>query len=174
MPPLWRVLLGACSIHGDVELAEEVKLRLSELEPSDSGDHILLSNLCRYREVEGLCSCEKNEITKQAYEKLREIMLRIRIESGYIAETNTVLYDVEDEEKEDAVSRHSEKLAVAFGMIRLSKGSVTRILKNLRICGDCHTVMKLISKVYSLEIVARDRSRLRSFKDGSCTCRDYW
>ncbi|KAJ8446883.1 hypothetical protein Cgig2_016193 [Carnegiea gigantea] len=182
---IWRVLLGACSVHGNVELAEKVKFRLLELDPSDSGDHILLSNLYAISgkwkasaAVRGSLSSlginketgwsmievdkimytfvaggEQNEITNQAYEKLREIMLRIRIEDGYIAETNHVLYDVEDEEKEEVVSRHSEKLAVAFGMARLSKGSVIRIVKNLRICGDCHTLMKFISKAYSLEIV---------------------
>lgn len=81
---------------------------------------------------------------------------------------------LEEEEMEDSVSKQSEKLAVAFGMARLCKGKVIRIVKNLRICSDCHTMMKLISKVYVLEIVVRDRSRFHSFMDGSCSCRDYW
>ena len=66
---------------------------------------------------------------------------------------------------------HSEKLAVAFGLARLPEGRMIRIVKNLRVCRDCHTVMKLISKA---EIVAGDRSRFHSFKDGSCSCNDYW
>ncbi|PON57375.1 DYW domain containing protein, partial [Parasponia andersonii] len=116
----------------------------------------------------------QNEIAKEAYEKLREIMLKLRTEGGYVPEVGTVLHDIEEEEKEDSVSRHSEKLALAFGMARLQAGEVIRIVKNLRICRDCHTVMKLISKVYGLEIVVRDRSRFHSFIAGSCSCRDYW
>ncbi|KAK2636251.1 hypothetical protein Ddye_031043 [Dipteronia dyeriana] len=48
VPPndiIWRTLLGACSIHGNVELAEQVKERLLELCLTDSGDNVLLSNV---------------------------------------------------------------------------------------------------------------------------------
>jgi hypothetical protein len=110
----------------------------------------------------------------EAYEKLREIILKLRVEGGYVPEVGSVLHDIEEEEKEDSVSWHSEKLAVAFGMERLCEGKIIRIVKNLRVCRDCHTVMKLISRVYRLEIVVRDRSRFHTFRDGSCSCRDYW
>ncbi|KAJ6413943.1 hypothetical protein OIU84_006698 [Salix udensis] len=89
-------------------------------------------------------------------------------------EIGRVLHDIEEEEKEGSVSVHSEKLAVAFGIARLCKGRTIRIVKNLRICRDCHAVMKLISQIYKVEIVVRDRSRFHSFKDGYCSCRDYW
>ncbi|KAI9156301.1 hypothetical protein LWI28_004039 [Acer negundo] len=204
---IWRTLLGACSIHGNVELAEQVKERLSELCLTDSGDSVLLSNIYavagkwnnvetvrrsmtnqRIKKTPGWSMIEvdkimyrfvagekQNDITKEAYDKLREIMLKLKVEGGYVPEVvGSVLHDVEDEEKEDSVTKHSEKLAVAFGMARLCKGRVIRIVKNLRICRDCHTVMKLISKVYQSEIVVRDRSRFHSFKNGSCSCRDYW
>jgi pentatricopeptide repeat protein len=203
---IWRTLLGACSIHGYVELAEQVKERLSELEPNDSGDHVLLSNIYaiagkwkdvaavrrsmtdqRIKKTPGWSMIEvdkmmytfvagekHDKITQEAYEKLREIMLKLRVEGGYAPEVGSVLHDIEEEEKEDSVSWHSEKLAVAFGMQRLREGKIIRIVKNLRVCRDCHTVMKLISRVYRLEIVVRDRSRFHTFRDGSCSCRDYW
>ncbi|XP_042483596.1 pentatricopeptide repeat-containing protein At1g74630 [Macadamia integrifolia] len=203
---IWRTLLGACSIHGNVRLAEKVKERLSELEPDNSGDHVLLSNIYavagkwkdvitvrrsmadrKIKKAPGWSMIEVDkvmysfvvgeglsEVAKEAYEKLGEIMLRLKVEGGYIPEVGSVLHDIEDEEKEDAVSRHSEKLAVAFGISRLCQESIIRIVKNLRVCKDCHIVMKLISKVYRREIVVRDRSRFHSFRDGSCSCRDYW
>ncbi|KAL9234797.1 hypothetical protein vseg_009623 [Gypsophila vaccaria] len=203
---LWRILLGACSIHGNIEMAEEVKLKLSELEPRCFEDHLVLSNLYATKEkwkdaaatrrsmsslgikkkpgwsmievgklmYTFIAGGEHDENSEQAYQKLKEIMLRIKVEGGYVPQIDNVVYDVADEEKEYAVSRHSEKLAVAFGMLRMPGGSVIRVVKNLRICRDCHTVMKLVSKIYSLEIVIRDRSRFHSFKDGLCTCRDYW
>ncbi|XP_058083628.1 pentatricopeptide repeat-containing protein At1g74630 [Magnolia sinica] len=202
---IWRTLLGACSIHGNVRLAEHVKKKLSSLDPDNSGDHVLLSNIYavagKWKDVASvrrlmtdrkikktpgwsMIEVDKefyrfvvgdggNSATKEALEKLGEIILRLKVE-GYIPEIGSVLHDIEEEEKGDAVSRHSEKLAVAFGMARLCEGSVIRIVKNLRVCVDCHLVMKLISKVYRREIVVRDRSRFHSFKDGSCSCQDYW
>ncbi|PON63661.1 Tetratricopeptide-like helical domain containing protein [Parasponia andersonii] len=42
---VWDTLLGACRVHGNVELAEEVSKHLFELDPRDSGYYILLSNI---------------------------------------------------------------------------------------------------------------------------------
>jgi len=104
---------------------------------------------------------------------LVEIMVKLRDE-GYVPEVGSVLHDIEEEEKEGAIVRYSEKLAVAFGIARTSFGRTIRIAKNLRVCRDCHTVMKMISKVYGREIVVRDRSWFHSFRDGFRSCRDYW
>lgn len=49
-----------------------------------------------------------------------------------------------------------------------------RVVKNLRVCGDCHEVTKIISKVYNREIIVRDRVRFHRFVNGSCSCKDYW
>ncbi|CAN1223696.1 Pentatricopeptide repeat-containing protein At4g30700 [Linum grandiflorum] len=84
------------------------------------------------------------------------------------------LHDVEEEEKELMVKVHSEKLAIAFGLISTEPGTEIRIFKNLRICQDCHTASKYISKITHRVIVARDANRFHHFKDGSCSCGDYW
>ncbi|XP_060175824.1 pentatricopeptide repeat-containing protein At1g74630 isoform X2 [Lycium barbarum] len=161
---IWRTLLGACSIFGHIELAEQVNKRLSQLDPDNSGDHVLLSNIYAFagkwkdvamvrrsmaeknmKKIPGWSTIEvdkvmysfvagdkRNEIIEEAYNKLSEIILKLKVEGGYIAEVGSVLHDLEEEDKEDAVSKHSEKLAVAFGMARLCKGSTIRIVKNLR------------------------------------------
>ncbi|KAL8491430.1 hypothetical protein ACS0TY_023162 [Phlomoides rotata] len=110
---------------------------------------------------------------REIYGKLEEISFKIR-QFGYEPETNYVLHDIGHEEKENALSHHSEKLALAFGLISTEDGSPININKNLRICGDCHVVMKLVSKLYGREIVVRDRTRFHRFKEGSCSCRDFW
>lgn len=110
---------------------------------------------------------------KEIYTKLEEIRYRIR-EFGYVPETNYVLHDIGHEEKENALCYHSEKLAVAFGLISTDDGSLISVNKNLRICGDCHVVIKLISKLYDREIIVRDRTRFHRFRDGFCSCKDYW
>lgn len=109
----------------------------------------------------------------EIYWKLDEVSLRIR-EYGYVAETNYVFHDIGPEEKENALFYHSEKLAVAFGLISTPDRTCISVNKNLRICGDCHVVIKLISKIYEREIIVRDRTRFHRFKDGACSCKEYW
>ncbi|XP_059665987.1 pentatricopeptide repeat-containing protein At4g02750-like [Cornus florida] len=95
-------------------------------------------------------------------------------ERGYMPDTNFVFFDVEEEQKENEILYHSEKLAVVFGTLSTPNGSPIRIMKNLRICGDCHTFMKFMSKVTQRKIIIRDGHRFHHFRDGSCSCRDYW
>ncbi|KAA8536544.1 hypothetical protein F0562_029022 [Nyssa sinensis] len=93
--------------------------------------------------------------------------------AGYVPDTSFVLHDVSEEEKENNLATHSEKLAIAFGLLSTSPGTVLRVTKNLRICGDCHTAIKFISKIYGREIIVRDVNRFHHFKDGLCSCGDY-
>lgn len=108
------------------------------------------------------------------YQKLSEISKQLKISVGYLPDTKQVLFDIEEEEKEDALSVHSEKLAIAFGLIHTDPNSTIRIVKNLRVCRDCHNLSKLISKVYRREIIVRDRNRFHHFANGRCSCKDYW
>ncbi|CAJ1934231.1 unnamed protein product [Sphenostylis stenocarpa] len=111
--------------------------------------------------------------SKDIYAKLDEIKFRIK-SYGYAAETNLVLHDIGEEDKENALNYHSEKLAVAYGLIKTGDGTPIQVIKNLRICVDCHLVIKIISIVYKREIIVRDRARFHRFKEGVCSCRDYW
>ncbi|CAN1846424.1 Pentatricopeptide repeat-containing protein At2g29760, chloroplastic [Linum perenne] len=112
-------------------------------------------------------------LSRNIYTKLDEIMARLR-SHGYVANTSHVLQFVEEEDvKEKALKLHSEKLAIAFGLISTNPPQPIRIVKNLRVCGDCHTVAKLISKVYNRDIVLRDRYRFHHFSGGHCSCGDY-
>ncbi|KAB1227226.1 hypothetical protein CJ030_MR1G007859 [Morella rubra] len=112
-------------------------------------------------------------LSDRIYAKLEELKIRLK-DAGYRPDTNYVLHDVEDEHKETILSQHSERLAIAFGLITTSSGTPIQIVKNLRVCGDCHTVFKLISILEARDIVVRDSNRFHHFKGGSCTCGDYW
>ncbi|KAL5731686.1 hypothetical protein ACHQM5_004391 [Ranunculus cassubicifolius] len=111
--------------------------------------------------------------SKEIYEMLEEVMKRL-YHFGYAPRTLNVLADIEEEEKENALSYHSEKIAIAFALVNTASRTPIRIVKNLRVCADCHIAIKLISKAFDREIVVRDRSRFHHFKDGHCSCRDYW
>lgn len=104
---------------------------------------------------------------------LKEINCRLS-EVGYVPDITNVLLDVDLREKEHLLSRHSEKLAMAFGLISTGQGMPIRVVKNLRMCSDCHSFAKLVSKLYKREITIRDNKRYHFFKQGFCSCRDFW
>ncbi|KAF3795132.1 Pentatricopeptide repeat-containing protein [Nymphaea thermarum] len=202
---VWGALLGACKIHGKVELGGRISRLLLELEPQRDGAYVVMSNIyasasrwpdvvkirkemkarklkktpgCSLIELDGMVhefrmGDRSHPKTKEIYLMLEEIIDRLKVE-GYTACTSESLLDVDEEEKESSLHRHSEKLAIALGLISTSAGTSLRIVKNLRMCSDCHAVIKIISKIYSREIVVRDRNRFHHFRNGSCSCSDYW
>eukprot|EP01018_Ginkgo_biloba_P013574 Gb_33693 [translate_table: standard] len=111
--------------------------------------------------------------TKEIYAKLDELSRQMKA-AGYVANTKVIMHDVEEEQKEQILCYHSEKLAIAFGLINTSNGTTIRIIKNLRVCDNCHSAAKFISNIVKREIVVRDANRFHHFKDGRCSCGDYW
>ncbi|KNA17940.1 hypothetical protein SOVF_075400 [Spinacia oleracea] len=116
---------------------------------------------------------KSNFVTSEVYRYLDELMRKIS-EVGYVSAQESVLHELEEEEREYALRYHSEKLALAFGLLKTKNESVIRIVKNLRMCEDCHLAIKFISRVTNREIIVRDKLRFHHFKDGVCTCADYW
>ncbi|XP_039115126.1 putative pentatricopeptide repeat-containing protein At5g52630 [Dioscorea cayenensis subsp. rotundata] len=114
-----------------------------------------------------------HERTEEIYAKLKELG-DLMGKAGYVPMVEIDLHDVERSEKEVLLSQHSEKLAVAFGLISTPPGAPIRVKKNLRICKDCHVAFKYISRITSREIIIRDINRFHRFTDGSCSCGDYW
>ncbi|KAL6338703.1 hypothetical protein AAG906_023852 [Vitis piasezkii] len=107
------------------------------------------------------------------YEMMAKIWKEIK-KMGFVPDTESVLHDLEEELKEQILSHHSEKLAIAFGLICTPENTTLRIMKNLRVCNDCHSAIKFISKLVGREIIVRDATRFHHFKNGLCSCRDYW
>ncbi|GJT33702.1 pentatricopeptide repeat-containing protein [Tanacetum coccineum] len=111
--------------------------------------------------------------SQEIYLMIDEINRKLH-QYGHKARTIDVLFDLEAEDREDALSYHSERLAIAFALIASESDSPIRIIKNLRVCVDCHDYTKLVSVIYKREIIVRDRNRFHHFRDGSCSCLDYW
>ncbi|KAL0424846.1 UNVERIFIED_CONTAM: putative pentatricopeptide repeat-containing protein [Sesamum radiatum] len=88
------------------------------------------------------------------------------IEEGYVPDMKSVLHDVEESEKLKMLNHHSEKLAIAFGLIFIPPGLPIKVVKNLRVCDDCHNATKIISKITQREILVRDAVRFHLFKHG--------
>ncbi|ONI16348.1 hypothetical protein PRUPE_3G093300, partial [Prunus persica] len=117
---------------------------------------------------------------EKAHDEIKEINMAVNElyrcfrATGYVPDTNFVLHDVAEEQKEDDLLYHSEKLAVAYGILQTPNGAPIQILKNLRTCGDCHSFMKFVSSVAQRKIILRDGNRFHHFQDGLCSCGDYW
>ncbi|XP_026419291.1 pentatricopeptide repeat-containing protein At3g57430, chloroplastic [Papaver somniferum] len=109
----------------------------------------------------------------QLHNYLEGLTVTMRKE-GYVPDTSCVLHNINEEEKEYLLCGHSEKLAIAFGILNTPPGTTIRVAKNLRVCNDCHLATKFISKIVQREIIVRDVKRFHHFKDGSCSCGDYW
>ncbi|XP_027070143.2 pentatricopeptide repeat-containing protein At1g08070, chloroplastic [Coffea arabica] len=202
---IWSSLLGACRIHGNLELGEYAACSIFKLDPNNHGAYVLVSNIyagagrwndvARIRtmlndnglkKVPGCTSIELDSVvheflvsdrthpqSEDIYRMLDEIDRRLEM-AGHVPNTSEVHYDMDEEWKEGILSQHSERLAIAFGLISTKPGTTLRIVKNLRVCGNCHSATKLISKIFNREIIARDRNRFHHFKDGCCSCMDYW
>lgn len=111
--------------------------------------------------------------TNAIYRYLDELLSRCS-ELGYVPAPESLMHDLEEEERDHALRYHSEKLALAFGLLKTNQGETIRIVKNLRICEDCHSAIKHISIIADREIIVRDKFRFHHFKDGTCSCFDYW
>eukprot|EP01018_Ginkgo_biloba_P006881 Gb_03548 [translate_table: standard] len=198
---VWRALLGACRIHCNIDIAEHAAERLLELEPENPGNPILLSNIYaaagRWDDVTKVRTMMKDKGLKprqecswivikdrintfnvgdKSHPQLEEIysMLNSLAEQvNAMPDTNFVFRGVEDEDKENILCGHSEKLAIAFGLMNIQSGMAIRITKNLHMCRDCHSATKFISKIVGRKIIVRDASSIHHFKDGECSCGDY-
>ncbi|KAK2400640.1 Putative pentatricopeptide repeat-containing protein, mitochondrial [Trifolium repens] len=105
--------------------------------------------------------------------KVKELSVNFK-EVGYVPDLSCVLHDVDEEQKEKILLGHSEKLALSFGLIATPESAPIRVIKNLRICVDCHNFAKYISKVYGREVSLRDKNRFHRIVGGKCSCGDYW
>lgn len=202
---VWGALLGACRMHKNMDLGAYAAERIFELDPHDSGPHVLLSNIyasagrwshaakvrkimkesgvkkepaCSWVDIENavhmfVANDDAHPDKSEIFKKWEEISRRIK-EIGYVPDTSHVLLFVDQQEREAKLQYHSEKLALAFALLKTPPGSTIRIKKNIRVCGDCHSAFKFVSKVVGREIILRDTNRFHHFRNGFCSCGDYW
>ncbi|KAF9612044.1 hypothetical protein IFM89_037963 [Coptis chinensis] len=201
---MWRALLSACQVHGASVTGERVAKRVIELKPQAAASYVLLYNiysdagiqlpateirdLMKERGVKKepglswiqigatvhsfLVGDRSHSKSPLIYKTLGEMLEKIK-KIGYV-EKKPGFSASQQEQKDFVANYHSEKLALALGIISLPQSAPIKIMKNLRVCQDCHTTMKFVSRVDGREIILRDHIRFHRFRDGSCSCRDYW
>lgn len=202
---MWMALLGACRVHGNVEIGERIGNRILEMDAGKSAGYVLLSNIysaagkwdrsaeikrkmvekgvkkdpgCTWIEVDDemhsfTVDDNRHPQIGEIHRCLEGLTAQMK-EAGYVPDTRQVLHDLGEEERVSHLGYHSEKLAIAYGLMRTPPGTPIRIFKNLRVCHDCHTATKFISEIVGRAIIVRDGNRFHCFQDGVCSCRDYW
>lgn len=200
----WTTLLGACRNQVDVKRGQRAAQRVFDLDPEYHAPYVMLSNIftaagmdsdaekmvnrmkelglkkqpgCSYIEVEGtvhefFADDQLHPRKEEIYAELEGLNRQMK-KAGYVPDTKLLLRSVE-KGKKPKLSSHSEKLAIAFGLISTPPRSPLLVTKNLRVCQDCHSATKFISKITNRKIVVRDANRFHHIEDGICSCADYW
>ncbi|KAH0893519.1 hypothetical protein HID58_055948 [Brassica napus] len=177
---IWEALLSGCRVYGNMELGIIAAEKLFELIPEHDGTYMLLSNmyaatgkweeaarvrkLMRDRGVKKELACSWIEVETQVHKFL--------VDDTSHPEAEAVYNYLKELGKE--MRRFGEKIAVAFGLMKLPPGRAIRVFKNLRTCGDCHNFFVYLSRVVQRDIVLRDRKRFHHFRNGECSCGNFW
>lgn len=178
---VWESVISFARTHGDIDLEDHAEELLLKLDSSKAAANKVLAPVQK-RTYEYNMLAGKDKVTdfrcatpyKEATnDKVNGLTGQMR-DAGYVPDTRYVLHDIDEEAKEQALMYHSERLAIAYGLISTPARTTLRIIKNLRICGDCHNAIKIMSKIVGRELIVRDNKRFHHFRDGKCSCRDYW
>ncbi|XP_039064830.1 pentatricopeptide repeat-containing protein At5g50990-like [Hibiscus syriacus] len=199
---IWRLLLSACRTYRKPELGEVAIANISRLKSGDCV--LLSNMYCsmkRWESAEGVRDMMKKKGIRKSrgkswielggvihrfkagdrshpetegLYKVLEGLIRRTKSKGFLPETELVLMDISEEEKEGNLNHHSERLALAYGILKTSPGTEIMISKNLRVCHDCHSWIKMVSKLLIRVVIVRDRIRFHRFEGGLCSCQDYW
>ncbi|CAI9263192.1 unnamed protein product [Lactuca saligna] len=190
---IWEIMMNQSRVHGDLELGDRCAEILNLREPSRLDEQtksglipIKSSDIAKENEKKMSSELISRAMTFQfrsgdtshpdqerLYSQLRYLK-QAMIEAGYLAQTRFVLHDMDHENREEALLLHSERLALSQALLTTPARSSIRILKNDRICADCHEAIKIISKLVGRLIIVRDKKRFHQFENGVCSCRDYW
>ncbi|GLT52578.1 hypothetical protein SLA2020_259100 [Shorea laevis] len=175
---VWEALRNYARIHGDVDVEDHAEELMVDVDPSKALSNKIPTPPPKKRTAISMLD-GKNRISEfrnptlyKDDEKLKA--LSQMKDAGYVPDTRYVLHDIDQEAKEQALLYHSERLAIAYGLISTPARTPLRIIKNLRVCGDCHNAIKIMSKIVGRELIVRDNKRFHHFKDGKCSCGDYW
>ncbi|KAI5074930.1 hypothetical protein GOP47_0010891 [Adiantum capillus-veneris] len=196
----WAALLSACKTYGDIELGLRCFRELLKFDSDNPTWYIIMKDLYasagrlndaimieNMRKQIGLIKKRASvtmEVDSKVHKfvvggrqsedlsrKLRSLSLQLKDE-GHLANVDSVLKPASDKERETKICEHSERLAIAFGLLHTPEGQTLRLTKNLRMCDDCHTAGKMISQIEKREIILRDDSCVHHFIDGLCLCKD--
>ncbi|XP_028785466.1 pentatricopeptide repeat-containing protein At5g52850, chloroplastic [Neltuma alba] len=190
---IYKALLNASKLYGNVPLGEDMARRCLQLDPSDPAIYLLLANLYdnagytdlgdktrRLMRDRGLRKSSSQcwiEISgkiyhfsagESSYRQMDKIDERLKLLEAEFRNRGYPYRECRDK------FHHPERLAVAFGLLRGPPMAPIRINKNLHICSDCHNFIMFVTLVVDRDIIVRDGNKIHLFQKGHCSCRGQW
>lgn len=200
----WKSLLGGCWSHRNLEIGMIAAEKIFHLDPLDSSVYVIMFNLyalagkwdeaaqfrkmmaernlrkevsCSWITVKGkvhrfVVGDRHHPQTEQIYSKLKELNFAVKKGEERLLSEEDALCDFA--ERKEQLLDHSERLAIAYGLICTAAETPILVYKNTRSCKDCHDFAKRVSIVTGREFVVRDANRFHHIKSGKCSCNEYW
>ncbi|ESQ50986.1 hypothetical protein EUTSA_v10022696mg [Eutrema salsugineum] len=172
----WETMKNYGKLHGDVDLEEFAENLMVDLDPSKAVIHKIPTPPPKsFKDTSMVASKSRIlEFRNQTFYKDKAKEMAAMKGPVYVPDTRWVMHDIDQEAKEEALLHHGERLAIAYGLMNTPARKSLTILKNIRVCGDCHNYIKIMSKMVGRELIVRDIKRFHHFRDGKCSCGDYW
>ncbi|EFJ20651.1 hypothetical protein SELMODRAFT_108325 [Selaginella moellendorffii] len=183
----WTTLLAACRTHSTLyDKAKVAADKALETEPHNAGIYFALSYMYSgvrtYRQERLNVSDKLNSIQRQVgrcfietRDQIHEIVAGETAAHPYAAAVDEELHRLNIEltiERGCKVEEknHSAKRAVVLGLVSTLPGTTIRVVKNLKLCADCHHAIKLFSKIRGRRIIVRDYVEFHHIEKGVCSC----
>ncbi|CAF1122422.1 unnamed protein product [Adineta ricciae] len=184
---MYMSVLSGARNRNDVSLARQITQRIRQLGHVDNDNlasaSVLFTNIlassgdleeASQLRFEMEQSDRTHPRTEEIYDELHRIEKEL-IEHGHKFDSSWITREMmAGETVASILNSHSERLALAYNFIQRPVPPRIQIVKNLRICGDCHAAIKLISRIRRCEIFIRDANRIDHFSDGKCSCNDHF
>ncbi|CAA0812700.1 Pentatricopeptide repeat-containing protein [Striga hermonthica] len=188
---VWSILIAGCRVQGKMDSAFYAAEKLLELKPKDPEMYFQLLNMyLSARRWEDVARVRKM-MKEQKVDKVADWSWTSIRDKVYAFKSGDKKHEGDEVGKflEDLVVRardlgyegelgsemvgHSERMAVAFGLLNTSGNAEVRVVKKIGMCRDCHSFMKTVSVLMCRTIVVRDSKRLHQFSQGQCSCKDF-
>lgn len=163
-----------CNMYADAGRWEDVERIKTFMKKERLGKTIGQSTVEINSKYYGFINQDKSHGESSLIDEVLDILLRQIGEDIYVYSKNRFRPDNVVEKREKLPERHSVRLAIAFGLISTTVGKSILVRKNVRMCEGCHNAAKSISKVTNREIIVGDPKVFHHFRDGQCSCADYW
>ncbi|XP_010467317.1 PREDICTED: pentatricopeptide repeat-containing protein At2g15690-like [Camelina sativa] len=172
----WEAMRNYARLHGDIDLEDYTEELMVDLDPSKAVTNKIPTPPPKSFKETNMVASKSRILEFRNLTFYKDEAKEMAAKKGvvYVPDTRFVLHDIDQEAKEQALLYHSERLAIAYGIICTPPRKTLTIIKNLRVCGDCHNFIKIMSKIIGRELIVRDNKRFHHFKDGKCSCGDYW
>ncbi|AEC06430.1 Tetratricopeptide repeat (TPR)-like superfamily protein [Arabidopsis thaliana] len=172
----WEAMRNYARLHGDIDLEDYMEELMVDVDPSKAVINKIPTPPPKSFKETNMVTSKSRILEFRNLTFYKDEAKEMAAKKGvvYVPDTRFVLHDIDQEAKEQALLYHSERLAIAYGIICTPPRKTLTIIKNLRVCGDCHNFIKIMSKIIGRVLIVRDNKRFHHFKDGKCSCGDYW